>query len=71
MTMELLADFVHEILLQEEAEGTILLGHSMGGYAALTLRKNMSISYLPSDYYILRLTQMTKRKKKTEESRLS
>ncbi len=35
MTMELLADFVHEILLQEKMQKVILLGHSMGGYATL------------------------------------
>ena len=35
MSMELLADFVHEILLQEKIEQTILIGHSMGGYAAM------------------------------------
>lgn len=35
MTMELIADFVLEILKQEKIEKTILLGHSMGGYATL------------------------------------
>ncbi|MBK7689856.1 MAG: alpha/beta hydrolase [Bacteroidetes bacterium] len=35
MSMELLADYVHEIVLQERWEQFILLGHSMGGYATL------------------------------------
>ncbi|MBK7764157.1 MAG: alpha/beta hydrolase [Bacteroidetes bacterium] len=35
MSMELLADFVQEILKQEKIEKTILLGHSMGGYTTL------------------------------------
>lgn len=35
MTMELIADFVHEISIQEKLEKVILCGHSMGGYATL------------------------------------
>ncbi len=35
MSMELLAEFVHEIVLQEGLDKFILLGHSMGGYATL------------------------------------
>lgn len=35
MSMELIADFIYEILLQEKAEKVILFGHSMGGYATL------------------------------------
>ncbi len=40
MTMELIADFLNEILLQEEMEKVILLGHSMGGYATLAFAEN-------------------------------
>ncbi len=36
MSMELLADYLYEIVLQEKLEKFILLGHSMGGYAALS-----------------------------------
>ncbi len=46
MTMELLADFVHEILIQEEAKETILLGHSMGGYAALAFAEKYEYQLL-------------------------
>ncbi len=35
MSMELIADFIYEIILQEKAEKIILFGHSMGGYATL------------------------------------
>jgi len=35
MSMDLLADFANEILEQEKIEKVIMLGHSMGGYAAL------------------------------------
>lgn len=35
MSMELLADYIQEILAQEKIETTIVLGHSMGGYTAL------------------------------------
>lgn len=35
MSMELIADFINEILIQEKIETCILFGHSMGGYAAM------------------------------------
>ena len=35
MSIELLADYIYEIFRQEKIEKTILIGHSMGGYAAL------------------------------------
>lgn len=35
MSMELIADFVNEVIMQEKLSSVILLGHSMGGYAAL------------------------------------
>ncbi len=35
MSMELLADFVLEIMQQEQLQKIILIGHSMGGYATL------------------------------------
>jgi pimeloyl-ACP methyl ester carboxylesterase len=35
MSMELMADYIKEIMGQEGIEQTILFGHSMGGYAAL------------------------------------
>ncbi len=35
MSMELLADFIAEVMAQERLEKVILIGHSMGGYAAL------------------------------------
>jgi len=35
ITMELLSDFVSEILIQEQIDQFILMGHSMGGYIAL------------------------------------
>jgi pimeloyl-ACP methyl ester carboxylesterase len=35
MTMELIADFVQEILIQENINQVFLFGHSMGGYATM------------------------------------
>jgi pimeloyl-ACP methyl ester carboxylesterase len=36
ISMELLADFVHDIAVQEAFEKILLIGHSMGGYATLS-----------------------------------
>lgn len=36
ISMELLADYIHEIAMQEAIEKILLIGHSMGGYATLS-----------------------------------
>ncbi len=35
LSMESIADFVHEVIKEEQLDNTILFGHSMGGYAAM------------------------------------
>jgi len=35
ISIESLADFVHELMVQEQLEQVVVLGHSMGGYIAL------------------------------------
>jgi pimeloyl-ACP methyl ester carboxylesterase len=44
MAMELIADFIQEILMQEQVADLILIGHSMGGYAALAFAGRYSTS---------------------------
>ncbi len=46
MSMELLADFISEILEQEKIQKIILVGHSMGGYAALAFAEKYSSQLL-------------------------
>lgn len=37
LSIESMADFVHTILLAEEIEKVVIIGHSMGGYVALAI----------------------------------